>query len=1394
VPGREGRTPRAVVEDTTVAGTPRILSLHNELPEVGVAEIEYPDGSVYKYEFDGGNVPMLRQKARHEPGLAANIIKKIAYETRKTKEGTRVEPEDEPAPFHGRKVVRQLPKDWKYPPEPGYEQTRLFPESMTFEDMVNEAVRIAGPTEPVVDPRQMRLFHEGDPLEGWYKGTVFTDYGSWEVFDNEDDFESAVSQVGSAVEDTEIEMQRYTAEWTHPEIGGWVGLDEIYESVADAERAAQEAAYEWISERTSELELEREEAEGDEEALAEIDDDPDEDDIEVRTDIAETDVYVSGRVVFYSEEFDDEVAAFDVYAGGGDPYLASIDNEDWLLAMQQSGYDIQVGSYEGMPERRPHVHVTEAVRIQGPTEPPVDLDQMHLFASQPMTWEALVGIGIAQDSLTTVDIQIDWRHSVEFLDQTDGTQLRFLNLGYSKNLDIPKAHVSWYLDNRASDWSKEAFMRKLEPWTKLGFVPTHVRYQDSPLVRWQADIDLAATIHDTPQIVPSPQIATGTTTEAVQVLGPSLPSEDPRQSTLFATKLDASLETIVDHLLQAGFKSHQMTAEDGVTDEDWIPVSPGVFRYVNADEDDDPNGWLDGPYGRGGIFLDVGDVGEEGVKFIANLGASSWTPDCPEQKDAELAVRALRRAGYEVNERPSTRRIPSYLASPPTGRQAESLQSFEDMVAFLRLQESKNPAGKQILLLEDGPIRVQTVNRHLDTFGTPPEHVYQIVAISPDVQSGVDDTVVGILDYTYLPSDETIHINMIEVMEEYRRQGIGTKMIQALKQEWPDQKINWGMLVGHGAEFKRSLGEDQQTHEYACVMGDIPDVKMPLDSMREQIDPKDLVDEDPGDPHVTILYGFNDSQLPEVKKLLADELPILGKLAKIDVFENEEHDVIIFDIESEGLEALNKKLAKLPHESTHPDYKPHMTIAYVKSGEGKKYKNSDTSNFWRWVGSGDNLRGPEEHKSKPTLLGKHFTIDRIILSKQAGGEEIVRLRSQMVKDLKQPIIDAIKKANEGYEAHYKPAIYINPISGAAFIETGDWENEDAGYAPGKDLYSAIKAVKGIKSVDGASEVGPPDKEGPWEQVKIDKIKGYHSDEIKENLGGVEGWLNTRTDWFKEADGGSHDSVARSIAGVDDAIEARRYMFANGWVRVAQGGIELDPQTANLRSVKHFVDVMNATEVWLDFVREGSTRLGSVKLDREEMLDLPSWGRALMGHRVDQHINPSLGKLLGEAQESMGQQFADAMEDMIGEGHVHFIGPFALVDDPLGDTATTLELSFHPEGWGDIPLMNLGFIGVAPENRGKGYASRVMRLLTSVADKKGWRMGLDVQPTKMRGDRRVPMTKQKLTAWYKRFGFKPGKYGNMVRNPVGYSVPTEPKPNAGVRTTVRDPEAESHTEE
>jgi hypothetical protein len=42
-------------------------------------------------------------------------------------------------------------------------------------------------------------------------------------------------------------------------------------------------------------------------------------------------------------------------------------------------------------------------------------------------------------------------------------------------------------------------------------------------------------------------------------------------------------------------------------------------------------------------------------------------------------------------------------------------------------------------------------------------------------------------------------------------------------------------------------------------------------------------------------------------------------------------------VKTPELEALNKELSKLPNQNTFPDYKPHLTLAYLKKGEAAKY-------------------------------------------------------------------------------------------------------------------------------------------------------------------------------------------------------------------------------------------------------------------------------------------------------------------------------------------------------------------------------------------------------------------------------------------------------------------------
>jgi len=95
-------------------------------------------------------------------------------------------------------------------------------------------------------------------------------------------------------------------------------------------------------------------------------------------------------------------------------------------------------------------------------------------------------------------------------------------------------------------------------------------------------------------------------------------------------------------------------------------------------------------------------------------------------------------------------------------------------------------------------------------------------------------------------------------------------------------------------------------------------------------------------PHLTLLYGLKPNitkeQIEQVLEKTIDGEKIEIEIENIGLFENENFDVVKFNIKkTEQLQRLFDSLSELPNENTFPDYNPHMTIAYVKKGLGKKY-------------------------------------------------------------------------------------------------------------------------------------------------------------------------------------------------------------------------------------------------------------------------------------------------------------------------------------------------------------------------------------------------------------------------------------------------------------------------
>jgi len=153
---------------------------------------------------------------------------------------------------------------------------------------------------------------------------------------------------------------------------------------------------------------------------------------------------------------------------------------------------------------------------------------------------------------------------------------------------------------------------------------------------------------------------------------------------------------------------------------------------------------------------------------------------------------------------------------------------------------------------------------------------------------------------------------------------------------------------------------------------------------KENIPDKELYDpeDDPkygreNKPHVTILYGLHTNKFDDVKKYLDDKSPVTLKLGKTGFFEPEDepYDVIYVEVLSDDMQKLNKILRdNLEYTNDFPEYHPHTTIAYVKKGNGKKYKNKTVVPDLTTVDS--YIFSPAEGKQKTGTFKKKNTMSR----------------------------------------------------------------------------------------------------------------------------------------------------------------------------------------------------------------------------------------------------------------------------------------------------------------------------------------------------------------------------------------------------------------------------------
>jgi 2'-5' RNA ligase len=152
-------------------------------------------------------------------------------------------------------------------------------------------------------------------------------------------------------------------------------------------------------------------------------------------------------------------------------------------------------------------------------------------------------------------------------------------------------------------------------------------------------------------------------------------------------------------------------------------------------------------------------------------------------------------------------------------------------------------------------------------------------------------------------------------------------------------------------KWNQFIKENNQ-YDFGCVMLDVP-IKN-WEKITNTIDKNDIYNSEgyglERKPHLTILYGLSeDITLEDVKSKLDKFGPIEVKIDNIGFFDtNEEFDVVKFDvIKTDQLEEMFQSLSTLPNKNEFPNYKPHITISYLKKGCGKKYSRKINKNLGR---------------------------------------------------------------------------------------------------------------------------------------------------------------------------------------------------------------------------------------------------------------------------------------------------------------------------------------------------------------------------------------------------------------------------------------------------------------
>lgn len=173
-----------------------------------------------------------------------------------------------------------------------------------------------------------------------------------------------------------------------------------------------------------------------------------------------------------------------------------------------------------------------------------------------------------------------------------------------------------------------------------------------------------------------------------------------------------------------------------------------------------------------------------------------------------------------------------------------------------------------------------------------------------------------------------------------------------------------------GDRYERERPDLYERHKYGSTQFNLPRrTAARVLAMAAKIRDKDLADDGREDePHLTVKYGLHGNDPDAVREAVAGFGPVRVRLGKTSLFHGDGFDVVKVGVEGKELRRLNRAIADACEcTDTHPRYNPHVTLAYVKPGRGKRYAGDDT------------------------LDGVTVTLSRLVFSDREGNRTVIRL-------------------------------------------------------------------------------------------------------------------------------------------------------------------------------------------------------------------------------------------------------------------------------------------------------------------------------------------------------------------------------------------------------------------